>query len=185
MYVLWPYLSPHCLRHACECMRSNRNILRTTLDFMSCYLRRVIEGGTDPTQLLLTMKLGLLHVVTWWALWICEKSNVHPRCVVTWLSLVYGVLWLQLILLGPFIFEFRNSRLLGYARSDAVSGHLDHYELTFDPFQWRAEEFCWRGGGQQIQLRAEGRENGDLGAVAPYSGVPLNLQMSETRILIR
>jgi hypothetical protein len=38
---------------------------------------------------------------------------------------------------------------------------------------------------QQIQLRTEGRENGDLGAVASYSGVMLNLQMSETHILIR
>ena len=29
-----------------------------------------------------------------------------------------------------------------------------------------------RGGGvQQIQLRTEDRENGDLGTVAPYSGV--------------
>jgi hypothetical protein len=57
---------------------------------------------------------------------------------------------------------------------------------------------CSRGGGgggglrqeffrgaQQIQLRTEGRENGDLGAIAPWSGVPFNLQMSETRILIR
>jgi hypothetical protein len=34
-------------------------------------------------------------------------------------------------------------------------------------------------------LRTEGRENGDLGAVAPLPGVPLNLQMGETRILIR
>jgi hypothetical protein len=42
-----------------------------------------------------------------------------------------------------------------------------------------------RRGVQQIQLRTEGRENGDLGAIAPKSGVPLNLQMSETRILIR
>jgi hypothetical protein len=44
-----------------------------------------------------------------------------------------------------------------------------------------------RGGGvfQQIQLRTEGRENGDLGAVAPQSGVPLNMQMSKIRILIR
>jgi hypothetical protein len=41
------------------------------------------------------------------------------------------------------------------------------------------------GGGSKIQLRNEGRENGDLGAVAPYSGVPLNLKMSGTRILIR
>jgi hypothetical protein len=41
-----------------------------------------------------------------------------------------------------------------------------------------------RGGVQQIQLRTEGRENGDLGAVAPYSGVPLSLQMSDTCILI-
>jgi hypothetical protein len=42
-----------------------------------------------------------------------------------------------------------------------------------------------RGGVQKIQLRTEGRENGVLGTVAPLSGVPLNLQMSETRILIR
>jgi hypothetical protein len=40
-------------------------------------------------------------------------------------------------------------------------------------------------GVQQIQLRPEGRGNGNLGALAPLSGVALNLQMSETRILIR
>jgi hypothetical protein len=40
-------------------------------------------------------------------------------------------------------------------------------------------------GVQQIQLRIEGRQNGDLGAVAPYSGVSLNLEMNETHILIR
>jgi len=36
--------------------------------------------------------------------------------------------------------------------------------------QWRNQEFCSRegeGGVQQIQLRTEDRENGDLGAVAP------------------
>jgi hypothetical protein len=43
----------------------------------------------------------------------------------------------------------------------------------------------FQGRVQQIQLTTEGRENGDLGAVAPYSGVPLNLQMNETHILIR
>jgi hypothetical protein len=42
----------------------------------------------------------------------------------------------------------------------------------------------FRGGVQQIQLRTEGRENWDLGAVAPLLGVPLNLQMSEPRFLI-
>jgi hypothetical protein len=41
------------------------------------------------------------------------------------------------------------------------------------------------GGVQKNQLMTEGRENGELGAVAPESGVPPNLQMSETRILIR
>jgi hypothetical protein len=52
-------------------------------------------------------------------------------------------------------------------------------------WQWRIQEFfSWRGV-QQIQLRTEGREKGDLGALAPYSGVLLNLQMSEPRILIR
>jgi hypothetical protein len=41
------------------------------------------------------------------------------------------------------------------------------------------------GGVQQIHLRIEVRENGDLGAVAPQLGVTLNLQMNETHILIR
>jgi hypothetical protein len=36
------------------------------------------------------------------------------------------------------------------------------------------------GGVQQIQLGIEGRENRDMGVVAPQSGVPLNLQMNET-----
>jgi len=38
------------------------------------------------------------------------------------------------------------------------------------PCQWRTQEFCW-GVVQQIQLRTEDRENEDMGAVAPYSGV--------------
>jgi len=33
--------------------------------------------------------------------------------------------------------------------------------------QWRTQEFCSGVGVQQIQLRTEDRENGDLGAVAP------------------
>ena len=34
--------------------------------------------------------------------------------------------------------------------------------------QWLTEEFCSEWGEvQQIQLRTDGRENGDLGAVAP------------------
>jgi len=38
--------------------------------------------------------------------------------------------------------------------------------------QWLTQEFCsGGGGGQQVQLRTEDRENGDLGAVAPYSGI--------------
>ena len=33
---------------------------------------------------------------------------------------------------------------------------------------WRTQEFCSKMGGlQQIHLRTEDRENGDLGAVAP------------------
>ena len=33
--------------------------------------------------------------------------------------------------------------------------------------QWRTQEFFSGGGVQQIQLRTEDREEGDLGAVAP------------------
>ena len=36
--------------------------------------------------------------------------------------------------------------------------------------QWRTQEFCSGGGVQQIQLRTEDRENGDLEAVAPSQG---------------
>jgi len=39
--------------------------------------------------------------------------------------------------------------------------------IFFFPSQWRTQKFCSGGGGiQQIQLRTEDRENGDLGAVA-------------------
>ena len=44
--------------------------------------------------------------------------------------------------------------------------------------QWRTKEFCLGGvgGGQQIQLRTEDRENGDLGVVAPSQGFWRQLQ---------
>ena len=45
--------------------------------------------------------------------------------------------------------------------------------------QWRTQEFCLVGGGvQQIQLRTEDRENGDLGGGSPLvrvSGGSCNL----------
>jgi hypothetical protein len=55
-----------------------------------------------------------------------------------------------------------------------------HFPVT--TLQWRTQKF-FSGGIQQIQL-TEGRENRDLGAVAPQSGVPPNLQVGETCILI-
>jgi hypothetical protein len=50
---------------------------------------------------------------------------------------------------------------------------------------WCTQEFFLQRWVQQIQSRTDGSENGDLGAVVPYSGVPQNFQMSETCILIR
>jgi hypothetical protein len=39
-------------------------------------------------------------------------------------------------------------------------------------YQWRTQDFVSGGEGvQQIQLRTEDRDNVDLGAVAPHSGV--------------
>jgi hypothetical protein len=49
--------------------------------------------------------------------------------------------------------------------------------LTHRTYQWRTQEFC-SGAVQQIQLRANDRYNGDLGAVAPLvrgSGGSCNL----------
>jgi hypothetical protein len=48
---------------------------------------------------------------------------------------------------------------------------------------WGLHQEFFRGDSTN-SVRIEGRENGDLGAAAPYSGVPLNLQMNETHILI-
>jgi len=35
--------------------------------------------------------------------------------------------------------------------------------------QWRTQEFCSGGGIQQIQLKTEDRENGDLGGGSPLA----------------
>ena len=43
---------------------------------------------------------------------------------------------------------------------------LQMVSLEFFIDQWRTQEFFFGGGVQQIQLRTENRENGDLGAVA-------------------
>jgi len=42
--------------------------------------------------------------------------------------------------------------------------------ISYSLLQWRTPEFC-SGGFQQIQLRTEDIQNGDLGAVAPSQGV--------------
>ena len=49
--------------------------------------------------------------------------------------------------------------------------HCLVFGVSVHDTQWRTQEFG--SGGrvvQQIQLRTEDRENGDLGTVAPYSG---------------
>ena len=47
-----------------------------------------------------------------------------------------------------------------------MSDHVTIIAISSD--QWHTQEFCSGGGGvQQIHLRTEDRENGDLGAVAP------------------
>ena len=48
---------------------------------------------------------------------------------------------------------------------------MRHVVTNCTASQWRTQEFCSGGGVQQIQLKTEDRENGDLGAVAPWSGV--------------
>jgi hypothetical protein len=60
--------------------------------------------------------------------------------------------------------------------------------VSRNSFKWGLrQKFFGNGGGGGVQKiqRTEGRENGDVGAVAPKSGVPLNLQINETHILIR
>jgi hypothetical protein len=75
-------------------------------------------------------------------------------------------------------------------RPNSVGSQTLWPERRFSPpyrlhCQWRSQEHFSGGGVQQIQFMTESRENGDLGAVTPLSGVPLNFQMSETHIMIR
>ena len=44
------------------------------------------------------------------------------------------------------------------------------FGISWGVSQWHTQEI-YLGGVQQIQLRTEDGENGDLGAVPPYSGV--------------
>jgi hypothetical protein len=62
-----------------------------------------------------------------------------------------------------------NSRLAGSFRTVAYPGIL----------------FRWAGGGSTNSFEDRGQRERGLGVVDPQSGVPLYLQMSETRILIR
>jgi hypothetical protein len=45
-----------------------------------------------------------------------------------------------------------------------------NWELPCSSDQGHIQEFCWGWGVQQIRLRIEGRENGDLAAVALVRG---------------
>jgi hypothetical protein len=86
---------------------------------------------------------------------------VHP-------SLIYWCLY-------SFVFETVSGCHLG---AETLSSFKTLRTLC-SPTQWRTQEFFREGGGgvlrsdffsgwiQQIQLRTEGRENGDLGSVAP------------------
>jgi hypothetical protein len=50
--------------------------------------------------------------------------------------------------------------------------------------QWHTQEFCL-GGGSTNSVEHRGQRERGLGAVAPLSGVPFKMQMSETRIPVR
>ena len=47
--------------------------------------------------------------------------------------------------------------------------HESAYGTSLTYMQWRGQEFCSEGGGSTKSV--EDRENGDLEAVAPWSGV--------------
>ena len=58
------------------------------------------------------------------------------------------------------------SQIIGPHTANWKVMHYPLYIPTVMPGQWRTQEF-FLGGVQQIQLRTDGRENGDLGVVAP------------------
>jgi len=53
------------------------------------------------------------------------------------------------------------------SRRDLIGLNRDTYDSSFK--QWRTKEFCSEWGSSTNSV--EDRENGDLGAVAPWSGV--------------
>jgi hypothetical protein len=70
------------------------------------------------------------------------------------------------------IIDMKAVTLETMLRDLVASGSLSRYKessetkaANFD--QWRTQEFFFGEGVQQIQLRTEDREKGDLGAVTP------------------
>jgi len=59
-----------------------------------------------------------------------------------------------------------NTHSTSFRASNSVKAEAD-YSLRQYQGQWHNQKFCSGGGFQQIQLRTEDRQNGDLGAVAP------------------
>jgi hypothetical protein len=57
------------------------------------------------------------------------------------------------------LYSFYSLQTSLYVSGDTFTHRQEHE-------QWCTQEFCW-GGGQQLQLRTEDRENGDMRAVAP------------------
>ena len=67
-----------------------------------------------------------------------------------------------------------SHEILASLKNGEFVDYLSHYQLLNDAapsswLQWRTQEFFF-GGVQQIQLRTQDREDGDLGAQPPSQG---------------
>ena len=103
-----------------------------------------------------------------------QKENCRPRVFPTRVSLVLK-LRRNAVVTSPSIRHHDLQRTTSLpltlhwhtdlALSMCFVASLESKIDTGECGQWRTQEFCsgWRGGSQQIQLRTEDREKGDLG----------------------
>ena len=92
----------------------------------------------------------------------------HARCVISKLGIgkvrQNTSVWFPSLLRRQCLHV--SAALLAIIRSQEVQVRRLYSVQTLALEHWRTQEFC-SGGGQQIQLRTEDRENGDLGTVSP------------------
>ena len=95
------------------------------------------------------------------------SDNIKRRCIVSCVTPVMFPVTSTFVHNSAHVKEVYEGVAFARCWSKHEGGWFEMIQLTTSG----VPRNFFRGGGQQIQLRTEDREDGDLGAVAPQSGV--------------